>query len=664
MMNFFRKHKKALLSASLLVVGFLVFANFALAADAGITGPQPAGAEATPPKPAGGAVGGGGVSGKGSGNTVFGYDVGATFVWGVSKVLYWIFIMIGYLMAAAMWALGVVMNPGLYETMIRLRPVSDAWIIVRDFCNIFFVIILLFVAICTILRIESYDAKKYLPKILLAALLINFSKPISLFIIDISQLAMNFFYNNIKSVDYAASLANAIGLGNVFQSEFSRDYIRDNFDQVTGIMVSMLFSIIFMFIYALMILFLALTFLFRIVAFWVLIILSPLAFLGMALPGTALGSAQSDWSKKMMSWAFFGPVMMFFLWLTLELVKGIGSINALTWSGAMGASAGGLMAGNGLNQAAQGILSRLLPFAVAIYLLFYGYDASKSMSTGAATSLLNTGNNWIKKYGRKAGKWGALATVGVGTGGAAVGAYYGGRAVGTRMADKYKGFMAGKADKPIWRNFSKEGQKRASEERQAEAKAKSSGKYDAYLNTKAQEQRKKWKDEASTPSETELKTMLRNKDPKKARAAAMELAEDGNLNVVGTTNYLKEAMNAAGSDKALQKKLMDSAREKNLHSLVDYQRSMGVTGFSTNQEGYKTLLKGKNIKDVKKQGIEIFQDPDFSAYLASEVIHTGGGTPPGGKIDQAAFAKQVHDNLGPGQIAELRMRLAPHGITI
>jgi hypothetical protein len=57
---------------------------------------------------------------------------------------------------------------------------------------------------------------------------------------------------------------------------------------------------------------LAVTMVIRLVAFWVLVILSPMVMFGLSLPGTSIGSLTKKWFEKMVSWAFFGPLMMFF----------------------------------------------------------------------------------------------------------------------------------------------------------------------------------------------------------------------------------------------------------------------------------------------------------------------------------------------------------------
>lgn len=92
--------------------------------------------------------------------------------------------------------LDLTLSPNLYN-FANSQMVVQGWTVVRDVCNLFFLLLLLFIAMCTILQIEKYHAKKTLLMLIIMALLINFSKPIAVFIFDGSQLLMNFFLSQM-----------------------------------------------------------------------------------------------------------------------------------------------------------------------------------------------------------------------------------------------------------------------------------------------------------------------------------------------------------------------------------------------------------------------------------------------------------------------------------
>ena len=64
----------------------------------------------------------------------------------------------------------------------------------------FFVVVLLIIALATILNQEKYSYKTWLPKLILMAVLINFSKMICGLIIDVAQVVMMTFVNAFKDV--------------------------------------------------------------------------------------------------------------------------------------------------------------------------------------------------------------------------------------------------------------------------------------------------------------------------------------------------------------------------------------------------------------------------------------------------------------------------------
>ena len=92
----------------------------------------------------------------------------------------------------------VLINVAQFNNIINVQAVSTGWVIVRDLCNMFFILILLVIAFAIILRVESYQWKKMLPKLLIMAVLINFSKTICGLIIDFAQVIMLTFANGFS----------------------------------------------------------------------------------------------------------------------------------------------------------------------------------------------------------------------------------------------------------------------------------------------------------------------------------------------------------------------------------------------------------------------------------------------------------------------------------
>lgn len=79
--------------------------------------------------------------------------------------------------------------------------VTKGWEKVRDITNLFFVLVLLIIAFATILRLETYGMKQLLWKLIVAALLINFSLIIGGIFIDFSNVLTNYFVQALQGTE-------------------------------------------------------------------------------------------------------------------------------------------------------------------------------------------------------------------------------------------------------------------------------------------------------------------------------------------------------------------------------------------------------------------------------------------------------------------------------
>jgi hypothetical protein len=207
------------------------------------------------------------------------------------------------------------LNPTLYN-FTNNDMITFGWTMVRDVCNLFFLLILLFIAFCTILQIDKYHAKKTLLTLILMALLINFSKPIAIFIFDGAQIAMNYF---LKSIDNAVGGGATSGIYNSINgiAEIVYKHAENQKEYTIDVALQYLFAILFLFILAVAYFTIAIFLIIRIVAVMVLIIVSPLAFLATAVPD--FQKMSSSWWSALFSYSYYGPAVAFFLLLATKL---------------------------------------------------------------------------------------------------------------------------------------------------------------------------------------------------------------------------------------------------------------------------------------------------------------------------------------------------------
>jgi len=233
-----------------------------------------------------------------------------------SYIIYGLIILpFSYLLTALIYILIQVVQ---INEFINAPAVAVGWSIVRDLCNMFFVLGLLVVAFGTILRVENYHYKKILPKLLLVAVLVNFSRTICGIIIDFSQVIMLTFVNGFKDIA-AGNLINRLGLDVLLKNGEVSSYggLNLNASTVLGAFVLVAVMVI---VYVAVIFSLIIFLVVRIVMLWLLIVLSPLAFLAGALPFSQRYSTQ--WWHQFGKYVVTGPALAFFLWLSFYIMSG------------------------------------------------------------------------------------------------------------------------------------------------------------------------------------------------------------------------------------------------------------------------------------------------------------------------------------------------------
>ncbi len=200
------------------------------------------------------------------------------------------------------------------------------WSLVRDVVNMFVVIILIVIAMMTVIGYEKANWTQQLPKLFISIVLVNFSKLICGFLIDVSQVIMFTFVNAIVSIA-AGNFAAMLSLNTYGQ--FAQDFIVEINKNGSGVEAfQFLVGAYLQFIVLLGILgvifLLAAAFVWRIIILWIVIIMSPLAFFMIGVKDIfhAAESSYKEWWKKFTSALMFGPIMVFFLWLALAASSG------------------------------------------------------------------------------------------------------------------------------------------------------------------------------------------------------------------------------------------------------------------------------------------------------------------------------------------------------
>lgn len=279
------------------------------------------------------------------------------------------------------------------------------WIFTRDLTNILFIIVFAFIGLATILRIKEYEVGKILPRLLIVALLVNFSPVLVGLVVDIFNILTNFFLNNalanMKNWQLAlAPLATATGdIGNNVWS-FSGSFTQ-MIANLFGIVAECIFFLLGIFVFLTM----GLIFIVRVLAFWILLILAPFAFAAYILPTTRRW--WSMWLNQLIQWGAIGLTTSFFVYLGFHLLASSFSVFEVTQLKA--AFAGGTDASS-LPAGFAGLLASLFPYGVALIFMFIGIMAGMQTGAQGANMVINFGNSQARKWTKRAGTWAGRQT--------------------------------------------------------------------------------------------------------------------------------------------------------------------------------------------------------------------------------------------------------------
>ena len=247
-----------------------------------------------------------------------------------------------------------------YNEFVTNPAVIKGWVLVRDICNLFFVLILLLIAFAQIFQVEKYSLKTLLPKLLVAAILVNFSKLIAGLIIDFGQVVMMTFVNGYAATA-GANLVNGLGLAKLLSLKDTGDVAVDS----TDVFIALFVAIFILIISIVIVFFILLLLLLRIVYLWILVVFSPIAFVFPAVPIAGLQGKASEWWKKFGWSVAVGPLMAFFLWMSLMVMSNPDEIIAKNYAQVEAKSPGSVVSG------ITGI-STLMQSALGLAMLFGG----------------------------------------------------------------------------------------------------------------------------------------------------------------------------------------------------------------------------------------------------------------------------------------------------
>lgn len=269
-----------------------------------------------------------------------------------------------------------------YNNFINEPMVVQTWVMVRDFCNLFFILVLLIIAFGTILRVKGYTANDLLKKVVIAAIMINFSKMICGIMIDLGQVVMLTFVNAFA--DGGGNLINAFQVKNPLSFN-SGDDAQFGWDS-WSISMSLVMGALFLLITTVVLGVITGVLLVRIIALWTYTMLSPFAFILSTFP--AGQKYANKWWDEFGNYIIVGPMLSFFLWLALS----VGQIGQDITKGQT------CYGGSNITCEAP-----FMSYIIAIAIVMFGLKTSQSVAgmasgvIGGGIGKINQMGSWTKK---------------------------------------------------------------------------------------------------------------------------------------------------------------------------------------------------------------------------------------------------------------------------
>lgn len=296
----------------------------------------------------------------------------------------------------------LIVNFGYYINQYLKPGIDQGWTALRDIANIVIIGLFVFIAINIILGVEEFGKKKLVARVLVVAVLINFSLLFTKMIVDASNFTAFQFYNQmVKGISGTVDqTAQAIpGVESAKAAQLKTSGITGKFMQVIGItgiagadqqklrkiaeanqdaLTALgygLLVMVFMLALSLVLLYGAFLIISRAILIIFLMLTSALAFAAWLIPHQFVEQRFEQWWKSLLKSAFLAPILMAFLWMTLIVSDKVKDALA-----ARGEGSGGMLGALAMDPSGEAHTVMLLNFIFILGLLYVSFKAASMFS--------------------------------------------------------------------------------------------------------------------------------------------------------------------------------------------------------------------------------------------------------------------------------------------
>ena len=221
-----------------------------------------------------------------------------------------------------------------------IAAITTGWDAFRDLSNILIIGMFVFIAICTILGSKEYGYKKLVARVLIIAVLMNFSLLFTKLIIDVSNFTAFQFYNQIAGqgqgstpagqFDVAQAFLQPMGITSVWQTNPTGSIVGYTAQQTgsgwQALLVGMIGGVLL--IVVAVVLFYGVVLIgARAIVLIILMVTSAVAFATYLIPNFA-GSKYGwkGWWEALINCAVFAPLLMLFLSISVNILNGVSAV--------------------------------------------------------------------------------------------------------------------------------------------------------------------------------------------------------------------------------------------------------------------------------------------------------------------------------------------------
>jgi hypothetical protein len=346
-------------------------------------------------------------------------NIGNCVITGVALLAYVLFAFAGYLLSMV----GILLNWTIQFTVFQFGSYFGnssglliGWGILRDIGNIVLLFSFIFLGIMMVLNLDSAGSRQAIPKLLIVALLLNFSLFMTEAVIDVSNVLSAALYNqastscqangtncttassNSKTFvnnGIAGQILQAGGLNTVFtitpqgSGNTSSNGTPISFTQSPfNKLVFYVMLTIFVSVTIVVLLAAAVLLLIRGIVLVFIMVTSPLGFVATIVPIPAFQGIASTWRKLLLSESFFAPVLLLLILVSLKIIAGLSS--------AINPSSGSLVAAISSGNTDINFTSIILLFSLVIGFMIASLMSAKQLGAVGATAVTNAATKAVR----------------------------------------------------------------------------------------------------------------------------------------------------------------------------------------------------------------------------------------------------------------------------